>query len=132
MQFLERHQAAVVPQHIRIGDAAVLALGCGVRSHRVTKQAEQPAAGLVLELPLWRARPAIAVVDPAIAKVESMDHAIAAEPVVVVGWHVLGIGSHPVKRPMQLWRKIALDRKICGVTLDSNWGVVSRQLGVAR
>jgi hypothetical protein len=101
VRLLEREEAAGMVHDVRVGDAEVLAAHRGVGLGRVAEGAEQGAARRALQLEFRRAHPPVAVSDGALLQPEGVDHAVAAEPVVVAPGSELRVGPVPIERAAQ-------------------------------
>ncbi|MCY1224365.1 hypothetical protein D9M72_365190 [compost metagenome] len=132
VRFLEREQPAAVPEYAGVGRAALAPDHRRVAGRGVAEGAEQRAPGLVLQLPLGRARPAVAVRHLPAVDVKRMHHAVAGEPVVVVVARcVLRARPHAVERAREFRRDRTVDGEGRDVVLLGERGIVAgEEMGV--
>ncbi len=128
---LQRQQLAGVEQDVGVGDPAFVAGRERIGGQRIAHGAEQGAAVLVLQEPLGRADIAVAVMDLAVLDIEAVDHAVAAEPVVVLGVAglELGVGAGAEQGAPQARRDLA-DHGQIEVVFAADRGEIARQIGV--
>ena len=93
------------------------------------KAAEQGLARRVFHIPLGRAHIAVAVADLAALDIEAVDHAVAAEPVVVAARLELGVGAVAIEGAGDLRRNPADDVQV-EVILAAYGREIARQIGV--
>ena len=113
MPLLQGEQLARVPNDVGIGDATVPTLRGRVGGCRIAPAAEQRPMRFVLQLPLRRPHPPVAVADAAIGNVKGVDHPVADKPVMLlVARCELRIGTVAVERPDKILRQLAADRQV--------------------
>ena len=86
---------------------------------------------LILQLPLGRLHIAVAISDLAIGDIEAVHHAVAAEPVMVLGVTrlELRIRTDPEQRPAQARRDLAGDLQV-EIILGPDRREVAREVGI--
>jgi len=128
MRLFEGKQAAAVPEHARVGRAAVAALRQRVAGGGIAEGAEERAAGFMFQFPFRRARPAVAVRHLAATDVESVHHAVAGKPVVaVVARRVLRVRANAVQAARQARRQRAFEVQRLDVMFFGKRSVVAAE-----
>ncbi len=128
MRLLQRQQFAGVPDDVGVGHPGI----GDVRALPPWPEAcaQRPPRG-VLGAPLVGAHPAVAVRRPAVLQAESVDHAVAHEPVAVWG-RKLRIGSVAEQRPVQPARQFAQHGQVRRVALHRDRReILRRTAGIA-
>ena len=93
MTFFKSQQPVRMPDDVRIRDAIRSHSGdTRIRIRRHTRSAEQRSAGSVLEIPLLRPHPTIAVRNLALMHAERMHHSVPIERIVIAARRKLRIG----------------------------------------
>jgi hypothetical protein len=127
---LEGEQTIRVPDDIRVGDATIGADDGRVCASRV-EAVEQRSSRGILQSPFWRADVAIAIAHLAVRDEETVDHAVAGEPVVAPARLELGVGAVAVKRASQGAGDRPDDLQVV-IVLAANGREIAGQIGVAR
>ncbi len=127
VEFLQRQQPSGVRDDVSVGDAAQQVLGvAAVPGFGRAEPAGQGTARRVLLQPFRRAHPAVAVAHPPVLDGEGVDHAVAAEPVVLrAGRHELRVGAVAIQRARERARQLADDRQRIGVRLGPDGRVIA-------
>lgn len=127
MTLFEREQLAGVEDDVGVGDAAVGQVRRRIWQFAAEALAEECAAGIMLGLPFRGADPAVAVARATILQVESVQHAVADEP-VRAGYVELWIGTVAIERPVQFARQLADDLQERRVGLERDGRAIGRHL----